>query len=91
KCLLLGCTHYPVLKDVIAKVAGDAIVLVDSAETAARAAIKLLAENDLNANRRENGPPQFLVTAAPDRFARVGEIFFGQAIDPGCVSLVDLQ
>ncbi|MBN9568858.1 MAG: glutamate racemase [Alphaproteobacteria bacterium] len=91
KCLLLGCTHYPVLKDVIAKVAGDAIVLVDSAETAARAAIKLLAENDLNADRSENGPPQFLVTDAPDRFARVGEIFFGQAIDPGCVSLVDLQ
>jgi glutamate racemase len=33
----------------------------------------------------------FLATDAPDRFARVGEIFLGQPIDPGQVELVDLQ
>jgi glutamate racemase len=91
KSLLLGCTHYPVLKDVIARVAGRDIALVDSAETTAVAVEKQLRELDLETKRREIPAPAFLVTDAPDRFARVGEIFLGEPIDPGRVELVDLQ
>lgn len=91
KALLLGCTHYPVLKDTIAKVAGPDVVLVDSAETTAAAVAKLLKDENLEAPARASRPPQFLVTDAPDRFARVGEIFLGEPIDPGTVDLVDLQ
>ncbi|MBI3675965.1 MAG: glutamate racemase [Proteobacteria bacterium] len=90
KCLVLGCTHFPALKDVIARVAGNEVVLVDSAATTADAVAMLLAERNL-ASRSASGPHQFLVTDAPDRFARVGEIFLGQPIDPGNVELVDLQ
>lgn len=91
KALLLGCTHYPVLKKTIASVAGPEIVLVDSAETTAAAVEKRLKDEGLEAPVRASEPPQFLVTDAPDRFARVGEIFLGEPIDPGTVELVDLQ
>jgi glutamate racemase len=90
KVLVLGCTHYPVLKNVIARVVGPQVQLVDSAAITAAAVAQLLEEKDLAAT----GTPEahhFLVTDAPDRFARVGEIFFGQPIDPGAVEQVDLQ
>jgi len=90
KVLVLGCTHYPVLKDIIARVVGSEISLVDSAAITAAAVAKLLDQNDLAA-RGEPQPHHFLVTDAPDRFARVGEIFFGHPIDPGAVEQVDLQ
>jgi glutamate racemase len=87
--LVLGCTHFPVLKDTIAQVAGPDVALVDSAETTARAV-----EAKLDALRRRNpetrGTAHFLATDAPDRFSRVGEIFLGVPIDPGNVEVVDL-
>lgn len=91
RCLLLGCTHYPVLKDVLARAAGPDIVIVDSAATAAVAVERLLNETGLATLRRAAAPLKFIVTDAPDRFARVGEIFLGEAIDPGTVELADLQ
>ena len=88
-CLVLGCTHFPVLRDVIAKVAGPGAKLVDSAATTAAAVQKLLAEKNLN--RHEPAvPPRFLSTDAPERFARVGQIFLGTPIPPKSVELVDL-
>jgi len=89
KALLLGCTHYPVLKAAIARVAGD-IVLVDSAATTADAVATLIAEHGV-ASGGKSPSLKFLATDAPDRFARVGEIFLGRPIDPGLVELIDLQ
>jgi glutamate racemase len=91
KALLLGCTHYPVLKVEIAKVAGPEITLVDSAVTAANAVAKLVDEYGIAKSGGGARSVRFLATDAPDRFAGVGEIFLGQSIDPGSVELVDLQ
>jgi glutamate racemase len=89
KALVLGCTHFPALKNVIARVAGPDITLVDSAVTTAEAVAKILDEKNLRADGR-NPSQRFLATDAPDRFARVGEIFLGSAINPGDIELVDL-
>ena len=91
RALVLGCTHFPALKNVIARVAGPDIVLVDSAATTAEAVARLLEERGLARRETNKAPPHFLATDAPDRFARVGEIFFGGPIDPGLVELIDLQ
>ena len=90
KALVLGCTHFPVLKQVIARAVGDDVALVDSAATTADAVAELLAERGITSNERTE-PHRFLVTDAPDRFARVGEIFLGEPIDPGSVEQIDLQ
>ena len=86
---MLGCTHFPVLKATIAKVAGPGVVLVDSAETTAAAVEQILRERNL-LNDGVAEPPRFLATDAPGRFAHLGEIFLGEPIDPGAVTLVDL-
>ena len=91
RALVLGCTHFPVLKPVIARVVGDGVVLVDSAATTAKAVAELLAKRGLIRKEKNTEPHRFLATDAPDRFARVGEIFFGHPIDPGAVEQVDLQ
>jgi glutamate racemase len=91
RAIVLGCTHFPALQATIAKVAGPDILLVNSAETTAATVAGILHEHGLA--RPKGGAPAhaFLATDAPDRFARVGEIFLGRAIDPGLVELVDLQ
>ena len=91
RALVLGCTHFPVLKAVIARVVGEDVTLVDSAATTAEAVAQLLAERGLARSTRNGEPHRFLATDAPDRFARVGEIFLGKAIDPGTVEQIDLQ
>ena len=90
ECLVLGCTHFPVLKDTIAHIAGPGVKLVGSAETTALAVQRLLNERDL---ARADGARtlRFLATDAPERFARVGEIFLGAKIPATEVDLVDLD
>ena len=86
--LVLGCTHYPVFRNVIArKLPG--VTLVDSAATTAEAVAHLLDAKGLS-RTGPSVPPHFLATDAPERFARVGEIFLGTHIDASAVEHVDL-
>ena len=91
KGLVLGCTHFPVLADVIAETMGPEVAVVDSAATTAAAVETRLQELDLLRETRSPASHQYLVTDAPERFARVGRLFLGTAIDPKAVELVDLQ
>ncbi len=78
--LVLGCTHYPLLADVIGEVMGRKIGLVDSAQTTAQAARAILAEEGI-ARRAGTGSVSFFVTDAPDRFQKVGARFMGQRVE----------
>lgn len=88
-CLLLGCTHFPVLRPVFGAVAGPSIAIVDSAATTAAAVQRLLAGARLN---RAGGPgtTQLLATDGAARFARVGGTFLGERIDSQGIEIVDL-
>ena len=90
RTLVLGCTHFPALKEIIAAVAGPVVALVDSAQTTALSVEQVLKERGL-LNDGPGGSALFLATDAPDRFANVGEIFLGSPIDPGSVEVVNLQ
>jgi len=78
--LVLGCTHYPLLRATIAQVMGAAVALVDSAEETARAVAALLADRGLG---RSDGPGRasFFVTDVPDRFIRIGQRFLGARVE----------
>ena len=88
RALVLGCTHFPALKQVIADAAGPDVTLVDSAETTAVTVARLLTEKGLL--NESGGAMHFFATDAPDRFANVGEIFLGEPINPGDVEVIDL-
>ena len=73
--LVLGCTHYPILRATIEKVVGGKVKIVDSAETTAAAVRALITP-------RTNGTPEyhFLVTDAEDRFRRIAGEFLEREI-----------
>jgi len=74
--LVLGCTHYPVLKSTLHRALGPEIELVDSAEETAITVAELLRSQDLT-RRDPPLPPRFFVTDEPDRFLRVGRGVLG--------------
>jgi glutamate racemase len=75
--LVLGCTHYPILKEVIAEVMGPQVRLVDSAEETARTVAGILTEQDLLRPKGEKGNHHYYVTDIPAGFIRVGNRFLG--------------
>jgi glutamate racemase len=77
--LLLGCTHYPLLKSVIRKAMGNSTHVVDSAREVAKEVQKVLQENGI-ANRSSKVRSRFYVTDAPDRFRRIGHHFLGHPL-----------
>jgi glutamate racemase len=76
--LLLGCTHYPLLRDAIASVAGEGIALVDSASATASALAELLSINGLEAPAGAATHAQ-LTTGDVEAFRSIAERMFGEA------------
>ena len=78
--LVLGCTHYPLLKPLIAEVVGPRVRLIDSAEETAADTRRMLAEFNLTA------PPatasyRFIASDDPQQFLTLGQRFFGETIE----------
>jgi len=69
--LVLGCTHYPLLADVIARFVGVKVELVDSAKNCAIAVQQLLDRHSLRATAGNSGSLEVALTDAPDNFLRV--------------------
>ena len=87
--LVLGCTHYPLLKPAISRVYPDAFTLVDSAQTTAAMVERRLDHARLRAESGDGeADNELLVTALPERFDDVTRILFGRRV-PG-VRLVNL-
>lgn len=89
-CLILGCTHFPVLGSTIKSIAGSKIQVVDSAHTTALKVAQLLSELKLN-HANTNPRCTFLVTDSPARFVRFARTFLGHAIDDQMVELVEIN
>ena len=84
--LVLGCTHYPILREVIQQSVGENVTLIDSGEACAEEVEKLLKEKGLahmekisysRERRLCDDLDHFYVTDAAERFARVAERFLG--------------
>lgn len=77
--LVLGCTHYPLLKGVIAKVLTD-VALIDSAVETALVVKETLHANSMLRSDRSSRHIRYFVTDSPERFVAVGERFLGRKI-----------
>ncbi|MGH7804157.1 MAG: glutamate racemase, partial [Candidatus Binatia bacterium] len=78
--MILGCTHYPLLKKSIARFLGRGVRLVDSAEETAREVSGKLGEMGLR-RKSGKGSTSFFVTDVPDRFVKVGRSFLGERVE----------
>jgi glutamate racemase len=88
--IILGCTHFPLLKDTIREVARDGVQLVDSASTTAAAVSRLLDRHAACRAGQAPGSLRLLATDGAMRFARVGGRFLGQELQQSDIELVDL-
>ena len=79
--LVLGCTHYPLLKAIIGEVMGGGVSLIDSAHETAQEVMRVLDKHGLR-NSGAGSEIRYFVTDAPERFKAVGERFLGYQI-PG--------
>ncbi|NOZ24491.1 MAG: glutamate racemase [Nitrospirae bacterium] len=86
--LVLGCTHYPMLKGTIKEVVGDGITLIDSAVETAIAVREVLETGGLQKRRNDSPARKFFVTDDPERFRKVGERFLGHGI--ACIEKVEI-
>ncbi|KWT82465.1 glutamate racemase [Candidatus Magnetominusculus xianensis] len=79
--LVLGCTHYPLLKKVIKKVMGDDVVLIDSAIEKAKNVAKILTTSGLLKTLETPVHRKYYVTDCPDRFQEIGKRFMLDSLE----------
>jgi glutamate racemase len=88
--IILGCTHFPLLRTAIERVVAEGTVIVDSASTTASVSAAMLAENDLLNEQQGRGRLALLATDGANRFARIGGRFVGENLATEDIELVDL-
>ncbi|GAB4320958.1 MAG: glutamate racemase [Candidatus Zixiibacteriota bacterium] len=87
--LVLGCTHYPLLKSDIASVMGPGVTLIDSATEVARVVGERLRSRNHHSESCDTTTCRYFVSDTPEKFARVGKRFLGHDVAP--VTLIDLE
>lgn len=87
--LVLGCTHYPILRSTIRRVAGAKVKVIDSAEATARAVVRELRRLGIHSTRRPETRCRFLVTDDALRFRRIAAEFLDYRIEH--LELVELE
>ena len=88
--VILGCTHFPLLRNTFTRVFDDGVSIVDSASTTALAAHELLLGLSIANDQGDSGDLRLLATDGVTRFARVGSQFLGHSLTTEDVTLVDL-
>jgi len=78
--LVLGCTHYPLLKKTLKKIMGDTVMLIDSAVETAVLAKKVLEIKGLLRTTNPMPKRKFFVTDSPERFRKIGERFLNKPL-----------
>lgn len=87
--LVLGCTHYPLIKDAVAETIGKSVHIIDPAITACRDLIKILTNKNLLNPEQINGSYRYFVTDIPLKFRENGERFLANKMDK--IELVNLD
>ena len=78
--LVMGCTHYPILRYTINKVMGEEVTLVNPAYETAKVVKDMLKEMNFLSDKYENGKYQFYVSDDPEKFIRIGGSFLKKEI-----------
>ena len=79
--LVLGCTHYPLLKSMLCRELGGAVQLIDSAAETAAEIGRVLKERHIEASAGSEPKHRFVASDDPLQFLQLGQRFLGNAID----------
>lgn len=79
--IILGCTHYPLLEDIISDIMGDGVKLINPGALAAKRAEEYLKEKDCLSVKDSGGKRTFFVSDSVENFAELGSTFLGIDIE----------
>lgn len=79
--VIMGCTHYPLLRGVVAQTIGDGVTLIDPAEETAVEFEMILERNSLKGKKDSHPGYSYFVSDDPERFVKVGTAFLGRDIE----------
>lgn len=79
--LVLGCTHYPLLKPMLSDLLGDAVRLIDSAAETALETARVLGERQMIAENGARPTHRFFASDDPTQFLKLGRRFLGGAVE----------
>lgn len=88
--LILGCTHYPLLKNTIARFMGDGVTLIDAGAEVAKALKGVITDGDICADAAKDAQYSYFVSDNVDGFETLGGIFLEQTIC-GKVEKIDIE
>jgi glutamate racemase len=88
-CLILGCTHYPFLFNVIQRVIDNRMLIVDPAEETAIEVQKWLLNNHMSTTLPQPTPVEYLITDSKPRFQRLAQLFLNETIAPENITVFD--
>lgn len=77
--LVLGCTHYPLIKETLKKIVKEKVILIDSAEETA-IEVRAILYNKRILRHEKGEESEFYVSDSPDRFVEVGKLFLGESL-----------
>lgn len=78
--VILGCTHYPLLKEAIGKAMGEGVTLIDSGRATALYTAQLLREKRLETDSKGEGEYRFFVSDTPHNFEKIAGMFLGRDV-----------
>jgi glutamate racemase len=79
--LVLGCTHYPLLKSLLCRIAGPGVALIDSADETAAELARVLHDERLEAPAHAEPTHRFIASDDPLQFLQLGQRFLGDTIE----------
>ena len=79
--LILGCTHYPMLKNTIAKIVGDKVSLIDSGAETAKYVKEYLTDNDMLSNEKMEKQYMYFVSDSVAGFSKAASVFLDENIE----------
>ncbi len=79
--LILGCTHYPLLSDLIDEELGGSVTILNSAQACTKEVVERLEREHLKTDLFLKGKREYYVSDDPEKFRGVGESFLGISID----------
>lgn len=88
--LILGCTHYPLLKNTIARFMGEGVTMIDAGRETAKVLKNYLKDNDILASNNEEKQYKYFVSDNVDGFENLGGMFLERKID-GQVEKIDIE
>ena len=87
--LIMGCTHYPILRETIQQVMGPDVVLIDSGRETASYAMELMQQRSLLSDRKEPGRCDFYVSDSTEGFSKTASLFLDRNVTEN-VSYIDI-